>query len=131
MRSILILCLSLGLAIGNLITGTTTRQSTTWGPYTSQYAADGNVLAKLYYAHTNGDQGFWEATFPTETTVRSILMAITDECCTARNVFKVSVGNSQPPSANPVCVSININSGAFSCSSALTGRYLGVFNQAP
>lgn len=93
MRPILILCVVVGLALGNLITSTTTRQSTTYDVYTSQYAADGNVLAKFYYAHTNGDQGFWEATFPTETTVRSVLIAITDECCTERNVFKVSVGN--------------------------------------
>jgi hypothetical protein len=131
MRSILILCVALDPVLGNLLTGTTTRQSSTYTTYISGYAVDGNIFAKPNYAHTNADQGFWEAAFQTETTVRSVLIANTDECCTGRNIFKVSVGNSQPPSANSVCVSINIDSGAYSCSSPLNGRYLGVFNSAP
>jgi len=36
-----------------------------------------------------------------------------DSCCLERNVFRLSIGNLTPPSLNPVCVSIDINSGAY------------------
>jgi len=77
--------------------------------------------------HSDYESGWWEATFSQQTTVRSVLVIGRDNCCPERNVFQISIGNLRPPSQNPVCVSFNVESGAYQCPNAMTGLCLGIF----
>ncbi len=71
---------------------------------------------------------WWQIIFPTETTVRTVLIIPSDEYDPlSRNAFKLTVGNLTPPSNNPVCVDFFLRSGAYECPYAMTGRYLGVY----
>jgi hypothetical protein len=57
------------------------------------------------------------------TTVRTVLIIPSDHdgLNSARNVFKLTIGNSPTPSANDICVDFNFESGAYMCPSAMTG----------
>ena len=62
------------------------------------------------------------------TTVRTVLIIPSDHWSSGtRNVFRLTIGNSNIPSANPICVDFNVDSGAYTCPSAMTGQYLGIY----
>jgi hypothetical protein len=77
--------------------------------------------------HSLVELGWWQITFPQETTVRTVFIVPSEHCCPERNVFKLSVGNSLTASDNPVCVDYNMAPGVYECPSAMVGRYFSIY----
>ncbi len=73
-----------------------------------------NNFPQMY--HSNYELAWWMITFPTDTTVRTVLIIPSDYyAVSTRNVFRLSIGNLTPPSNNPICVDFNTMSGAYQC----------------
>ena len=80
------------------------------------------------YHSKNPELAWWKITFTTDTTVRTVLIIPSDHSgLTTRKVFKLTIGDSPTPSANPICVDFSVASGAYECPSAMIGRYLGIY----
>ena len=125
----------LALAHGNLLTGKSAYISSFDNAKNDpKYANDGFVNKwysdNSYYNmwHSRCELAWWKVDLTATTTVRTVLIIPSDHCCSStRNVFKLSIGDSTTPSANPVCVDFNVDSGAYECPNAMAGRYLGIY----
>ena len=99
----------------NLILNINSQQSSTFN-FNGVLLVSSNGNDGLYYgdsyklAHTNWEVAGWlEFTLSVTTLIRSFLIFNREDCCYDESSFKITVGNSSPPSNNPTCYDFGVN----------------------